>query len=171
MYTWIDLLSITAALAGSLVAAAIDYRTLKIPNRLTLPLILLGLILLALRCLAGFPLFAAVVTCAIVYAFVHVLWRFGMWGGGDAKLVLGLFLLLSPAYPWLEFVAVFSLILAALLFLKHAGLRALRVRRDCGAIEPLSALGGPRYKPHPMGPTLLLACLISIGAFTAGLVP
>lgn len=171
MYTWIDLMSIAVALAAAMAAAAIDYLTMKIPNRLTIPLIFLGIALLALRCLAGFPLPAAAFTCAVAYIFVHVLWRFHLWGGGDAKLVLALFLLLSPAYPSLEFMAVFSLVLAALLFLKHAALLALRARSGCGAIEPLSALRGPPHKPDPMGPVLLLACLISIGVFTAGLVP
>ncbi|HTX43747.1 MAG TPA: A24 family peptidase, partial [Methanocella sp.] len=96
-------------------AAVIDHRTSRIPNGLTLPFVLLGLALLPPRCAAAM----AGLICGVSYAFVYGLWRCGLWGGGDAKLVLGLFILVSPAYPTLLFIAAFSLCLALVLFAKH----------------------------------------------------
>ena len=82
-------------------------------------------------------------TCAISYAFVYGLWRCGLWGGGDAKLVLALFILASPAYPPLSFIVALSLCLALVLFGKH-----LIIGRGAGS----------------MGPALLLAYALSIAA-------
>jgi prepilin peptidase CpaA len=176
LYTWIDILSIVSALLAVLAAAAIDYRTMKIPNRLTFPFIFLGLSLLVLRCLAGFSLSMAGFTCIVAYVFVYVLWKCGLWGGGDAKLVLALFILITPVYPSLKFMVIFSISLATVLFLKHSLWRALKVRRNDGFVKPLSAmeivsLREPLDAPSPMGPSLLVAYVIAIMAFTAGLVP
>jgi Flp pilus assembly protein protease CpaA len=99
LYTLIDLFSIGAALAASTAAAVIDYKTLKIPNRLTFPLILLGLLLMAVRCIAGYSPWVAALTCVTAYLFAYALWKGRLWGGGDAKQVLALFIVISPAYP------------------------------------------------------------------------
>lgn len=123
-------------------AAVVDHRTMRIPNVLTFPFILLGLALLPLRCaMAAIPL--AGITCAVSYAFVYSLWKCGLWGGGDAKLVLALFILITPAYPPLSFIVAFSLCLALVLFTKH-----LLLGRGAG----------------PMGPALLLAYVLSVAA-------
>jgi len=176
LYTWIDILSIVTALPVVLAAAAIDYRTMKIPNWLTFPFIFLGLSLLALRCTAGFSPAIAAFTCVVAYLFVYVLWKCCLWGGGDAKLVMALFILISPVYPTFEFMVVFSLSLAAMLFLKHSLYRVLNSRTNNRSIKPLSATvlssgGRTMNKLSPMGPTLLMAYLVSITAFAAGLVP
>jgi prepilin peptidase CpaA len=78
-----------AALAATLAAAVLDARTGRIPNRLTLAALVLGLALGALHgggwglvhCAAG----------ALVLAFVPLLlfWR-GAMGGGDVKLLAAL---------------------------------------------------------------------------------
>jgi Flp pilus assembly protein protease CpaA len=153
LYTWIDILCAAAALAAVMAAAVIDHKTLRIPNGLTFPFIFLGLAFMVFRCISGFSLPTAVITCIVAYLFVYVLWRGRMWGGGDAKLVLALFLLMSPAFHPLAFMAAFSLCLAITLFLEHSILRAFAVDKT----------------PRPMGPALFLAYIIS--AFTAGLVP
>jgi len=44
----------------------------------------------------GYPLQPAALTCIASYAYVYGLWKLRLWGGGDAKLVLGLFLLALP---------------------------------------------------------------------------
>jgi prepilin peptidase CpaA len=123
-------------------AAAIDHRTSKIPNGLTFPFIMLGLVLLPPRC----SMTMAGLTCAVSYALVYGLWRLGLWGGGDAKLVLAMFILASPTYPPLSFIAALSLCLALVLFGKH-----LLIRRGAG----------------PMGPALLLAYVLTIAAMGA----
>ncbi len=137
------MLSIGAAGVLATAAAAIDHRTLRIPNGLTFPFILLGLTLLPLRCAMAFSILLAGLICAVSYAFVYGLWRCGLWGGGDAKLVLALFLLVSPAYSPLSFIVAFSLCLALVLFAKH-----VLIGKGAG----------------PMGPALLLAYVLSIAA-------
>jgi len=143
LYTWIDAFSIGAAGALALTAAAIDHRTSRIPNGLTIPFIFLGLAFLPLRC----ALTVVGLVCGVSYGFVYGLWRCGLWGGGDAKLVLALFILVSPAYPPLLFIVTFSLCLALVLFAKH-----LLINHNAG----------------PMGPALLLAYVLSISALEVG---
>ncbi len=103
---------------------------------------MLGFALLMLRC----PMVMAGLTCAVSYVFVYCIWRLGLWGGGDAKLVLALFVLASPAYPPLLFIVALSLCLALVLFGKQ-----LLIRRG----------------PGPMGPALFLAYLLSVAAMGA----
>ncbi len=169
LYTWIDILSLSAAGAFTLAAAAIDCRTLRIPNRLTLPLVSLGLLLMALRCTAGLSMLIAVLTCAVSYALVYGLWRCHLWGGGDAKLALALFLIASPVYPPLYFIAAFSLCLATVLLLKHAmaGRAAMEQGRSKGG--PLSAVDVASYTGvrGPMGPALSAAYALTVVALTA----
>lgn len=179
MYTWIDLLSIGAAMAAVTAAAAIDYKTLRIPNRLTFPFILLGLILIAVRCLTGFYIWLAALTCVVSYFFAFALWKFRLWGGGDAKLVLALFILVSPVYPALTFVIVFSLSLAIMLFFEHTAIKVLAPQKkhnmplhgnghlSAEDIASLCEQDGQR----PMGPALLFAYLLSIAVFSVGLIP
>jgi prepilin peptidase CpaA len=88
----------------------------------------------------------AVLVCGVSYAFIYGIWRLGLWGGGDAKLVLALFFLASPAYSPLLFIVAFSLCLALVLFGQH-----LLLRRG----------------PGPMGPALLFAYVLSIVAMGA----
>jgi len=154
LYTWIDLLCAATALAAVMAAAIIDYKTLRIPNSLTFPLIFLGLAFMVFRCLSGFSLPTAIITCIVAYLFVYALWRGRMWGGGDAKLVLSLFLLMSPAFHPLAFMVAFSLCLAITLFLEHSIF--------------LAFVPGKKTQ-RPMGPALFLAYLVS--ALAAGLMP
>ncbi len=161
MFTSADLACIVLGGLAVAAAAVIDHRTMRIPNRLTFTLIAAGLALMALR---GYPLQLAALTCAISYAYVYGLWKFRLWGGGDAKLVLGLFLLASPACPPLYFIAAYSLCLAAVLLLKH-GVYGPAVRsRHAGKGGPLSAedIASLREQEEPMGPALLAAYASSV---------
>jgi prepilin peptidase CpaA len=168
LYTWIDLLCIAVCGLASAAAAAIDHRTLRIPNRLTFPLILAGLVVMALRCACGYPVGPAVLACILSYAIVYGLWKFRMWGGGDAKLVLALFLLTSPAYPPLYFIAAFTLCLAILLLIKHGIYKpAVRSKRAVPWTKsgPLSAedIASLKERPgEPMGPLLAAAYVLSV---------
>jgi prepilin peptidase CpaA len=169
LYTWIDLFCITIAAGTAAVAAATDYRTLRIPNRLTFPVIFGGLVIVAFRCVQGYPLPRAALTCAASYAFVYGLWKCRMWGGGDAKLVLALFILASPAYPPLYFIAAFSICLALVLILKHGVYKPARRTmngRPVAAMKggPLSAedIASLKEAQEPMGPALFVAYVLSI---------
>jgi Flp pilus assembly protein protease CpaA len=63
-----------------------DFKYRKIPNWITLPLILLGLYV----SLPGDPILW------IASCFLFSSWKFGFMGGGDAKLWIGLLWCLSP---------------------------------------------------------------------------
>lgn len=175
MYTWIDALTLLAVGTAFLMAAAIDHRTLRIPNGLTFPLISLGFLLLAFRCTAGYSMLLAGLTCAASYAFVYTLWKCGLWGGGDAKLVLALFFLVSPVYPPFSYIVAFSLCLAMVQFMKHfifkrPGKAIWHPGQAIIKSGPLSAEGIASLREPgaqgPMGPSLFLAYLLSIGALT-----
>ncbi len=150
LYTSIDAISIAIAGIAAAVAAIIDRRTMRIPNLLTIPLALLGLIFMAWRCLLGLPLYIAGLTCIAPYAIAYGLWRLGMWGGGDAKLIIALLLLASPAYPALLYVSAFLTSLAIILSMKYAALR----------------LSGRRVSPSAMGPSIFIAYVLSAIALT-----
>ncbi len=150
LYTSIDIISLVVAGAAATIAAMIDQRTLRIPNLLTIPLALLGLLFMAARCLFGLSLYVAGLTCLISYSLAYGFWRLGLWGGGDAKLIIALLLLISPAYPALMYVSAFLMSLSLILFMKHAALR----------------LAGRSMSPSAMGPSIFLACLLSIVALT-----
>ncbi len=161
MFTWIDLACVVLAGTSAAAAAVVDHRTMRIPNRLTFPLIGAGLALMAAR---GYPLQPAALTCVASYAYVYGLWKCRMWGGGDAKLVLGLFLLVSPSYPPLYFIAAYSLCLAAVLLLKHGVYGPAVKARHAGKGGPLSAedIASLREQEEPMGPALLTAYALSV---------
>jgi len=104
--------------AISVWAAWCDRRTGLIPNALTLSLIGLGLLY---QVLWGhnfwFPLF---------WAGAWLLWALWVWGGGDAKLVMGIF----TFYPTREALVAFSLTLLLLglgVLLRRLGKGAFRV--------------------------------------------
>ncbi len=122
---WIDSLALAISTIVVIAAAVIDYRTSRIPNALTLPAIAAGLLLLIVRCALGYSVAWALATCVISYAIAHALWAGGLWGGGDAKLVIAVLLLISPMHAPLVFMAAFFACLALALFLRHYLLGAL----------------------------------------------
>ena len=101
-------LPLRLALALFLVAAAgVDLRTGRVPNRLTLPLMAIGALYSALVLRSGW----FVLPWAVIYAF----WRFGAYGGGDAKLLMALFAFAPvPAYNKLALCLAASMGLAGL---------------------------------------------------------
>lgn len=141
----IDIVSAAAALSLAAIAAYVDVKTLKIPNRITFPAIAAGLVLGAIRCLTGYSILELALTLAISWAFVYAIWVAGLWGGGDAKAVLALSLLLSPMYPPLSFVVAFLISTAVSLFIRESIFlmtRAFRVRDPVSmalALSPASA--------------------------------
>ncbi|BAW31246.1 MAG TPA: A24 family peptidase C-terminal domain-containing protein [Methanothermobacter sp.] len=97
------LLSVFIALVASLYAAYTDLKNGIIPNRLTFPLIGLGILLDAIFSYQiGDLLFFvyALIFTGIIFIFGYMLWRLGAWAGGDVKLFTGLAALL-PFQPYL----------------------------------------------------------------------
>ncbi|WP_424358330.1 prepilin peptidase [Methanocella sp. MCL-LM] len=141
--------------AGILLAAGalIDHRSGRIPNWLTLPAILSGAVIMSIRCLYGYPVWTAALTIAGSLSLTYLLWLAGCWGGGDAKVCLGIFLLASPGFPVLCFVAVFSGCLAVLLAGRHLYCRTIS-RRACRK----------DVRGRPLGLSLFAAYVLSAGA-------
>ena len=144
-----DLLLIAVAISFTVTAAIVDSFTMRIPNWLTLPAIVVGAMILMIRCLCGYPPGLAATIFAVSLSLTYLLWLTGSWGGGDSKAVLAIFILAGPVFPSLNFLAVFTGCLALLLILRELSKRVIRpVNREI----PIK---------RPMGPWLLVALIIS----------
>jgi len=134
-----DLLVLAAALAGTGAGAAIDLRTRRVPNRLTLVLAAVGLALAA----TGFGRVGVVAAGAgALTGLVLMLpgYLFGATGGGDVKLLAAAGTLLGPAATVRAFVA--TLIVGAVLALAVAVRRRWTPRADRSfAYAPAIAAG------------------------------
>jgi Flp pilus assembly protein protease CpaA len=73
--------------AGLLGAAVTDFRTGKIPNVLTFPMMAVGIVI---HLTAGADPSFGLVGCAAAFALHFVLFAFGVEKAGDAKLMMGL---------------------------------------------------------------------------------
>ncbi|MGB9845563.1 MAG: A24 family peptidase C-terminal domain-containing protein [Methanothermobacter tenebrarum] len=95
------ILPVLVALLASLYAAYSDLKRGIIPNRLTFPLIGLGILLDAIFSYnMGDPLFFAfaLIFTGMIFMICYIFWRLGAWAGGDVKLFTGLAALL-PFQP------------------------------------------------------------------------
>ena len=89
--------SVTLLLATVLAAAAIDVRTGRIPNALTAPAVLAGLVLATLAQGLG-GLGSALGGAALALVIGGTLFALGGMGGGDAKLLVVVGAFLGPAH-------------------------------------------------------------------------
>lgn len=87
-------ISIAASVAVLLYAAASDILYRSVPNRVSVALVVLGLSI----DLARGGAVAALVVAMLVLAVTVVLWRLGMMGGADAKLIPAVTMLLPPSH-------------------------------------------------------------------------
>lgn len=103
-------LAMIIALTGSIIASYFDLRTKTIPNFLTFSMIFAGLIFFSLKILIEKKWFFLIPT-AFSYFFIWILWRAGIWGGGDAKLVTGI-ILLGVSFSGIFFISYFFISIA-----------------------------------------------------------
>ena len=148
----VDIALIIAAGVLLAIAALIDLRARRIPNWLTLSAILAGTVIIFTRSLAGYPLWTAALTLGASLALPYLLWLTRCWGGGDAKVCLGVFLIVGPVFPALCFIAAFSGCLAVLLI-------GRQVYRWTGMKQGKNEPGG-----RPLGPSLLAAFILSVSS-------
>ena len=107
MLITIPLISIIIAVAACLYASYSDLKEGVIRNKLTFPLIAIGIILNAAYVFttsASIWLFIeCVVVTVVIFVLGYVFWKMGAWAGGDVKLFTGLAALLPfyaiPLYP------------------------------------------------------------------------
>ncbi|MGC9553765.1 MAG: A24 family peptidase [Thermoplasmatota archaeon] len=94
----LEALGAGVAVVGTAAAAYVDLKTREIPNRLTLSMMAAGLAVSALRVYTGCLWFMVAVPVALAWALSWALWRAGLFGGGDAKLLMGI-TALFPLFP------------------------------------------------------------------------
>lgn len=105
-----------------------DLKTLRVPNRLTLPAMVAVLLWRAVRIVlharAGLPVLPELALLPY-WAGIWMLWQVSMMGGGDAKLLMVLF----GVFPKLEFLgillAISGLTMALVLVLRYGRRRKL----------------------------------------------
>jgi len=100
--------AIFVAIAGSIIASYTDVKTKEIPNYLTFSMIFLGLLFFSLKFYREWIFFIPLIAS---YFLIWFIWRAGMWGGGDAKLMMGLMALLPPCYG-IHFIPLFFIMVA-----------------------------------------------------------
>ena len=103
MYIDIPLITAIVAIVACLYASYSDLKSGIIPNKLTFPLIAIGLVLNGIYAFLMGEVWIIVV-CAVVtgiiFALGYLLWKMGAWAGGDVKLFTALAALL-PFNPLL----------------------------------------------------------------------
>jgi len=108
-------LTIRLVLTCWLVAAAVwDWRRGIIPNWLTLPVML---------AVGGMRLYQGQPQVLAIWVVLYLIWRMNIMGGGDAKLLMGLFALF-PTYEFaLLFLVLVLIALTPVLIVRHWGKR------------------------------------------------
>ncbi len=107
MLITIPLISIIIALVACIYASYSDLKEGVIRNKLTFPLIVIGIILNAIYIFtttSNLWLFIeVVVVTAVIFILGYIFWKIGAWAGGDVKLFTGLAALIPfyaiPLYP------------------------------------------------------------------------
>jgi preflagellin peptidase FlaK len=101
VFNYIPLIAGIIAVAACLYASYTDFKSGIIPNKLTFPLIAVGLILNAVYAILMGNLLliisAAIIT-GVIFALGYLFWKMGAWAGGDVKLFTALAALLA-IYP------------------------------------------------------------------------
>lgn len=97
----IPLIAAIIAVAACLYASYTDFKRGIIPNKLTLPLIVVGLILNGIYAILIDNLLliiSATIITGVIFALGYLFWKMGAWAGGDVKLFTALAALLA-IYP------------------------------------------------------------------------
>ena len=103
-----QIIFLAAVLLFTSVAAASDFRTRKVPNRLTVPMCLAGLLYqVSFNQLDG--LWTALLGFAVGFGAFFVLWMVGAAGGGDVKLM-------GALGPWLGALLTLQVMFVSLIF-------------------------------------------------------
>jgi preflagellin peptidase FlaK len=97
----IPLIAIIIAIVASIYASYSDLRWSIIPNKLTFPLIGLGIILNGIYYITIgnlLLLLGTLIVTILIFVFGYIFWKMGAWAGGDVKLFTALAALI-PFYP------------------------------------------------------------------------
>ena len=97
----IDLIAFLVAFIGSGIAGFYDLKTTEIPDKIPHVMIAIGFILAIARSISTgslMPLLSSFIFGVVFFVLGFLLYYFGQWGGGDAKLLTAIVVLL-PAAP------------------------------------------------------------------------
>lgn len=96
----IKLIALSILISGVVIASISDYNTLSISNRLTFFMLASGLTLGSIFYLNKdiFSLMYYYLSIVLIFVFVYVFWMFGLWAGGDVKLLTAISALLCVDY-------------------------------------------------------------------------
>ncbi len=75
----------------SAAACYFDLKYMEIPNAITFPMIFIGIVICILKLNPYYY-----IPLAISFIFLWLIWKAGIWGGGDAKLTMGIISLIYP---------------------------------------------------------------------------
>src|ERR1039458_9832200 len=103
----IPLITIIIAVVACVYASYSDLKEGVIRNKLTFPLIAIGIVLNAIYVFTStasiFLFIECVVVTGVIFALGYIFWKMGAWAGGDVKLFTALAALLPfyaiPLYP------------------------------------------------------------------------
>ncbi|MEM7821236.1 MAG: A24 family peptidase [Candidatus Aenigmatarchaeota archaeon] len=95
-----EIISIITAFVGSGIASIFDLKTTEIPDKIPYAMILIALILHGIQSIIQWnykPFLNSLISGISLLAFGFVMYRFGQWGGGDAKILSAIgFLIPEP---------------------------------------------------------------------------
>ncbi|MBE6493781.1 MAG: hypothetical protein E7Z84_04125 [Methanosphaera stadtmanae] len=96
---YIQLLGLFILIISCLISTYTDIKYRIIPNKLTIPLGIIGLVLVSsyYYFINNFNLFYYV-SIIVIYIISYIFWFFGVWGGGDVKLFTAISTLLIPEF-------------------------------------------------------------------------
>jgi len=104
MFQMFQLIPFAVALVGSSLAAAWDLRTTEIPDEIPYAMIVAALLFYGAQSLLGWsywPIVNSAIAGLALFGFGFVMYYFGQWGGGDAKLLAAIGFLL-PTFSGLN---------------------------------------------------------------------
>lgn len=161
-WTW-ELAALVLAAVVALGAGVQDLRTRRVPNGLTLPLILLGLGVSAVRVGLGDLPWSALGFVAVAWVAGLVVWGVRLLGGGDVKLMMGLLALAPTLDHVLALSLALGLGLAVYLTLdrrsgRWQGVAALIMTVSLGRVLPARAEVAEAYRTraNPAAPWIAI---------------
>jgi len=106
------------AIVCTFAASYFDVKMREIPNWLTLGMIAAGLALSSVQIVYGSSWVLIVLPLALSFPLIWLMWRMGLFGGGDAKLLMGI-ISLVPLFPdGTSFIPTFFLMIAITSFMQ-----------------------------------------------------
>jgi len=152
-------IGVAIAIIGAFAASYFDVKTREIPNWLTLGMIATGLTLSSIQIVYGAPWILIVLPLALSFPLIWLMWRAGLFGGGDAKLLMGI-ISLVPLFPdGTSFIPTFFLMIAISSFMQFfiSGVQEAIKKKDKRAFVFVLLPAGISYIVYFLTHSLLIS--------------